>query len=76
MYHQRTQNQQKCRISVILGIVADGSILAPLIIFKDKERFQVHHVIKVTEDGFVSKKGGYIIIWNHLGTIEKIISSE
>ena len=34
----KTQNQQKCRISVILGIVADGSILAPLIIFKDKER--------------------------------------
>ena len=32
----KTQNQQKCRISVTLGIVADGSKLAPLIIFKGK----------------------------------------
>ena len=32
----KTQNQQKCRISVILGIVADGSKLKPLIIFKGK----------------------------------------
>ena len=37
---------------------------------------EVGTVIKVTDDGFVSKKGGYIIIWNHLGTIEKIISGE
>ena len=32
----KTQNQQKCRISVILGIAADGSKLKPLIIFKGK----------------------------------------
>ena len=32
----KTQNQQKCRISVILGIAADGSKLKPLIIFKRK----------------------------------------
>lgn len=31
-----TQNQQKCRISLILGIAADGSKLNPLIIFKAK----------------------------------------
>lgn len=32
----KTQNQQKCRISLILGIAADGSKLKPLIIFKGK----------------------------------------
>lgn len=32
----KSQNQQKCRISVILGIVTDGSKLAPLIILKGK----------------------------------------
>ena len=32
----KIQNQQKCRISVILGIVADSSKLKPLIIFKGK----------------------------------------
>lgn len=33
----KTQNQEKCRISVLLTIVADGSKLPPLIIFKAKD---------------------------------------
>ena len=32
----KTQNQQKCRISILLGIGADGSKLMPLLIFKGK----------------------------------------
>ena len=39
----KTQNQEKCRISVLLTIVADGSKLPPMIIFKAKDRANVYN---------------------------------
>jgi hypothetical protein len=32
----KSQNQEKCRISILLFIVADGDKMPPLIIFKGK----------------------------------------
>ena len=37
----KNQNQEKYRISVLLNIVADGSKLTPLIIFKAKDRANI-----------------------------------
>ena len=38
----QTQNQEKCRCSVLLGITADGDRLPPLVIFKAKENKTVY----------------------------------
>ena len=54
----KTQNQEKLRISVILTILADGSKLAPLIIFKAKDRSLVYNQLQ--KDGHVSKKECYV----------------
>lgn len=37
-----TQNQEKCRIAILLGIIAGGNKLPPLIIFKAKENRKVY----------------------------------
>jgi hypothetical protein len=33
----RTQGQGKCRVSILLTILADGQKLSPIVIFKGKE---------------------------------------
>jgi hypothetical protein len=33
----RTQGQEKCRVSILLNILADGKKLSPIVIFKGKE---------------------------------------
>ena len=38
----QTQNQEKCRCLVLLGITADGERLPPLVIFKAKENKTVY----------------------------------
>jgi hypothetical protein len=42
----KTQNQEKCRISVLLTIVADGSKLPPMIIFKAKDRANIYNKLQ------------------------------
>ena len=37
----RTQSQEKCRVSLILGIIADGNKLPPLIIFKGSNKTKI-----------------------------------
>ena len=39
----KTQNQEKCRISFLLTILADGSKLPPLVIFKAKDRVNIYN---------------------------------
>ena len=51
-----TQNQEKCRITVLLGILADGFKLPPLIIFKAKENgtvFKELSNLKYVKDGSI-----------------------
>ena len=42
----KTQNQEKCRISVLLTIVADGSKLPPMNIFKAKDRANIYNKLQ------------------------------
>ena len=42
----RTQGQEKCRVTIILSIVADGDKLPPLIIFKAKDKGKVYNSLK------------------------------
>ncbi len=37
----RTQSQEKCRVSLVLGIIADGNKLPPLIIFKGSNKTKI-----------------------------------
>ena len=51
-----TQNQEKCRITVLLGILADGFKLPPLIISKAKENgtvFKELSNLKYVKDGSI-----------------------
>ena len=38
----KTQGQEKCRVTVILTILADGDKLPPLIIFKAKDTGKIY----------------------------------
>ena len=54
----KTQNQEKARISVILTILAEGSKLAPLVIFKAQDRSTVYNQLQ--KDEHILKKDCYV----------------
>lgn len=43
----RTQNQEKCRVSVILKITANGNKLPPFLIFKAKANGDIEKQLKI-----------------------------
>lgn len=57
----KTQGQEKCRVTVILTILADGGKLPPLIIFKAKNQWKIYKSLQ--EDNNV-KNGKYYIACN------------
>ena len=67
----RTQGQEKCRVSVILCILADGEKLPPLIIFKAKDKGKVFK--SLNEDINVKKGLCYIECNSNAWATEDII---
>jgi len=67
----KTQSQEKCRISVILCITADGEKLPPFLIFKAKEEGYIEK--NLSELNLVKNKKCYIACNLNAWSTEKII---
>ena len=68
----KTLNQEKCRISVLLIIVDDGSKLTPLIIFKAKDRANIYN--KLQKDQHVIKGECFVECNENAWSTKSIIS--
>ena len=67
----KTQNQQKCRISVLLCIAADGSKLPPLIILKGKSGGIIEK--NISKNNLVITKKCYVCVNDNAWSTDSII---
>ena len=68
----KSQNQEKCRISIILCIVADGDKLPPLIIFKGKTGGRIEK--ELSSNKYVKEKKCFICVNENACANDKIIA--
>lgn len=61
----KTQNQERCRITVLLTITADGGKLPPLLIFKAKRNGIIKNELK--KDYFALKNYAFLLAMKMLG---------
>ena len=68
----KSQNQEKCRITIILCIVADGDKLPPVIIFKGKTGGRIEK--ELSNNKYVKENKWFISVNENAWATNKIIN--